>query len=54
MIALSQGVKVGHASTVHYTHSSTLRTVEAMFGLSPFLKDAAKATDLSDLFTTVP
>jgi hypothetical protein len=39
---------------VHYTHSSTLRTVQKMFGLTPYLGDAANATDLSDLFTKLP
>jgi hypothetical protein len=54
MIALSKGVKVGHSSTIHYTHSSTLRTVQEIFGLTPFLKDAANAADLADFFTTLP
>jgi len=40
----------GYASTVNYTHSSTLRTFEEIFGLSPFLGGAANAADLSDMF----
>jgi phospholipase C len=42
-----------YAGTIKYTHSSTLRTVETIFSL-PFLRDAATATDLRDLFTTFP
>ena len=38
----------GYAGQVPYTHSSTLRTVETVFGV-PFLRDAANATDLRDL-----
>ncbi len=51
MIALSPFAAAGHASTVKYTHSSTLRTVEDVFGL-PALRDAANATNLADLFTS--
>jgi hypothetical protein len=40
----------GYANTVHYTHSSTLRTFQEVFGVGPLLGDAANATDLSDLF----
>ncbi len=54
MIALGKDVKVGYSNAIHYTHSSTLRTVQEIFGLSPFLGDAANATDLSDLFTQLP
>jgi phosphatidylinositol-3-phosphatase len=54
MIALGKSVKVAYSGSVHYTHSSTLRTVQRMLGLSPYLGDAANATDLSDLFTQLP
>lgn len=40
----------GYANNVHYTHSSFLRTMQAIFNVSPWLGDAANATDLSDLF----
>jgi hypothetical protein len=40
----------GYGSNVHYTHSSFLRTMQEIFGVSPWLGDAANATDLSDLF----
>lgn len=55
MIVLSpHGKGGGYSNTVHYTHSSTLRTLEEIFGVTPLLGDAANATDLSDLFTTFP
>jgi hypothetical protein len=40
----------GYANNNYYTHSSTLRTFQEIFGVGPFLGDAANATDLSDLF----
>ncbi|HLY28613.1 MAG TPA: alkaline phosphatase family protein [Aggregatilineales bacterium] len=40
----------GYSNTIHYTHGSTLRTIEEIFGVSPFLGDAANQDDLSDLF----
>jgi hypothetical protein len=39
-----------YASPLAYTHSSDLRTVQEIFHVGPFLGDAAKAIDLSDLF----
>ena len=42
-----------YAGTIKYTHSSMLRTVETIFGVS-FLRDAANASDLRDLFVTFP
>ncbi len=54
MIVLSPYAKIGYSNTLHYTHSSTLRTIEEIFGVQPFLGDAANATDLSDLFNTFP
>jgi phosphatidylinositol-3-phosphatase len=44
----------GYASTIHYTHSSTLRTLQEIFGVKALLGDAAHATDLRNLFTTFP
>ena len=41
---------VPYASPVLYTHSSDLRTMQEVFGVQPFLGDAANANDLSDLF----
>jgi hypothetical protein len=54
LIVLSPKAKVAYQNGIHYTHSSTLRTVEELLGVSPLLNDAANATDLSDLFTTFP
>jgi hypothetical protein len=54
MIVLSLQAKVGYSNTIPYTHSSTLRTLQEIFGVKPFLGDAANATDLSDLFQTFP
>ncbi len=52
-IVLSPLAKPNHSNSFKYTHSSTLRTVEEIFNLSP-LADANNATDLSDFFTTFP
>jgi phospholipase C len=54
MIAISPDAKPGYANTIPYSHSSTLRTLEEVFGVGPMLADAANATDLSDLFTRFP
>ena len=55
MIALSPKAKGGgYANTIPYDHSSTLRTVEEIFGVTPMLGGAANATDLSDLFVSFP
>ncbi len=51
MIVLSPFAKGnGYFNSNYYTHSSTLRTIQNIFGLTPCLGDAANATDLSDLF----
>jgi trimethylamine:corrinoid methyltransferase-like protein len=44
----------GYTNSIHYTHSSTLRTIEEIFSITPLLGDASKATDLSDLFKKFP
>jgi hypothetical protein len=44
----------GYASTNHYTHASTLRTMQEIFGVRPFLAAAATATSLADLFRDDP
>lgn len=55
MIVLSHDAKGGgYANTIRYTHSSTLRTIKEIFGVTPLLNDAADATDLQDLFRTFP
>ena len=50
MIVVSPLAKVNYANSIHYTHSSMLRTMQEIFGVRPLLRDAANATDLSDLF----
>jgi hypothetical protein len=54
MLVLSPKAKPGYTNTIEYDHSSTLRTIQEIFGLTPFLGAAAGATDLSDLFTSFP
>ena len=52
LIVLSPLAKgAGYTNSTKYTHSSTLKTFERIFGV-PFLRDAAAAgtTDLADLF----
>lgn len=54
MIVLSPLAKGGgYQSMLFYTHSSTLRTFQNIFGVYPFLGDAVHATDLSDLFCPI-
>ena len=50
MIVLSPFAKPNYSNNVRYTHSSTLKTLQEIFGVTPLLRDAANATDLSDLF----
>ena len=53
MIVLSPLAKGhGYNNSIHYTHGSTVRTMQNIFGLRPYLGNATN--DLSDLFLTVP
>src|SRR5882724_6003366 len=55
MIVLSPKAKGGgYANSIAYDHSSTLRTIQEIFGVNPMLGEAANATDLSDLFVSFP
>jgi hypothetical protein len=54
MIAVSPLAKPGYASTIAYSHASTLRTVQEVLGVEPLLRGAARATSLSDLFQSYP
>ncbi len=55
MIILSPFAKGnGYSNSIHYTHGSTLRTIEEIFGVKPLLRDASRETDLSDMFTVFP
>lgn len=46
--------KGGYTNNVYYNHSSTLRTVEEIFGVEPLLRNAADEEDLKDFFTAFP
>ena len=50
MIVLSPLAKANYSNSIHYTHSSLLRTLQEIFGITPLLRDAASATSLSDFF----
>lgn len=55
MIVLSPFARGGgYSNSIPYTHSSTLRTIEEIFKITPLLGDASNATDLSDLFSQFP
>jgi hypothetical protein len=55
MIVLSPLAKSGgYSNTIKYYHSSMLRTVQEIFGVTPLIRDAANQPSLSDLFTTYP
>lgn len=53
MIVLSPFVKQDYSNSTYYTHSSTIKTFQEIFGVAPLLREAATATDLSDLFDPV-
>jgi hypothetical protein len=44
----------GYSNAMRYTHSSLLRSLQEIFGVGPFLCDAANAAPLSDLFRSYP
>ena len=54
MIVVSPYAKTNYSNTIRYTHSSLLRTIQEIFGVTPLLGDAANAPGLSDLFVSVP
>jgi phospholipase C len=55
MIVLSPFAKGGgYSNEIHYTHGSTLRTIQEIFAVTPLLNDAGQEQDLSDLFSTFP
>lgn len=54
MIVVSEFARRGYSNTLSYTHSSTLRTLQEIFGLTPLLGDAKNAASLSDLLTVPP
>jgi hypothetical protein len=54
LIVLSPFAKAGFTSNVHYSHGSTLRTLQEIFGVGPLLRGAATEPDLRDMFTAFP
>lgn len=51
MIINSPLAKKNYSNNVAYNHGSTLRTMQNLFGVRPFLRAAASATDFADFFT---
>ena len=49
-ILLSPLIKAGYANSIPYNHSSTMRTLQEIFNVRPFLADALFANDFADLF----
>jgi hypothetical protein len=55
MIVLSPFAKgKGYSNSIHYNHGALLRTLEEIFGVAPYLGDAANQPDLKDLFSVFP
>jgi phosphatidylinositol-3-phosphatase len=55
MIVLSPLAKGnGYSNSIHYDHGALLRTLEEIFGVTPYLGNAASQPDLKDLFSTFP
>ncbi len=55
MIVLSPFAKGNHYSNgIYYTHCSTLRTLQEIFGVYPLMRYATALPDLRDLFTVFP
>jgi phosphatidylinositol-3-phosphatase len=54
LIALSPFVKPGFESQTIYTHSSLLRTVQDVFAVKPYLRDAQNVPSLGDMFIAYP
>ena len=51
LIAISRFAKQGYADQTAYSHPSTLRTIQDIYGLRPYLRQAAHAPNLQALFT---
>ena len=55
MIVLSPFGKGNHYSNgIYYTHGSTLRTIQEIFGVYPLMRYATAVPDLSNLFAVFP
>jgi hypothetical protein len=53
MIVISPLAKTNFSTSTAFTHSSTLRTMEEIFGV-PLLRDAKNAKSLGEMFTAYP
>ena len=56
LIALSANAKPNYASQTRFTHSSMVKSVQEILGVTPLLRHAGDANtpDLADLFTSFP
>jgi phosphatidylinositol-3-phosphatase len=55
MIVLSPFAKGnGYGNSIHYDHGALLRSLEEIFGVTPYLANAANQPDLKDLFSVFP
>jgi phosphatidylinositol-3-phosphatase len=55
MIVLSPLAKGnGYSNSIHYDHGALLRTLEEIFGVTPYLGSAASQPSLKDLFAVFP
>ena len=55
MIVLSPlAVGGGYHNSIYYSHSSMLRTFQDILNVGPYLRDAANATSMSNLFRVYP
>jgi phosphatidylinositol-3-phosphatase len=55
LIVLSPYAKGNHYSnSTYYTHGSTLRTIQEIFGVYPLIRNAGSSTDLRAMFSVFP
>jgi hypothetical protein len=54
MVVLSPLAKTGYHTATAFNHSSLLRTMQEIFAVEPFLRDASNAQSLGELFTAYP
>jgi len=54
MLVLSPLGRPGYRTATPFTHSSFLRTMQEIFAVGPFIRDAKNATPLAELFTAYP
>ena len=55
MIVLSPFAKgKGYSNSVHYDHGALLRSIGGIFGVTPYLGNAANQSGSKDLFSVFP